>query len=57
MDGSMYTIPRSYGADLNRFIHVYGLHPGYVRGKLTRKFAPRKRVDPMIRSHDKQEGM
>jgi hypothetical protein len=40
-------------ADIDRAYKIYGVHPEYVRGKLTRKMVGRMQVDPTLRSVSK----
>jgi hypothetical protein len=49
-DGNVRGAPMLMRADLERAYRIYGLHPEYVRGKLTQKTVGRIQVDPALRS-------
>jgi hypothetical protein len=57
MDGNIQNMPNITSAGIQRSMQIYGLYPEYVRGKLTRKILPRERVNPMLRSYNKQQTM
>jgi hypothetical protein len=52
-DGNIRGAPMLMQADLERAYRMYGLHPEYVRGKLTKKTVSRMQVDPTLRSTTK----
>ena len=55
MDGNIRNTPNLVGGDFERSVQIYGLHPEYVKGKLTKKVVSRARVDTMLRSHEKNQ--
>jgi hypothetical protein len=57
LDGNVQNIPNLSGVDFERALTIYGLYPEYVKGKLTKKVTSRIRVDPMLRSPDKEQQM
>ncbi len=52
-DGNVQQGPMLTAADLERAYKIYGLHPEYVRGKLTKKVVGRPRVDMSLRQVEK----
>jgi hypothetical protein len=52
-DGNIRGMPVLTVADLQRAYKVYGIHPEYVRGQLTKKKVSRVQVDLGLRSTDK----
>jgi hypothetical protein len=52
-DGNVWGAPMLIRADLERAYHIYGLHPEYVRGKLTKKNVSCMQVDPTLHSTTK----
>jgi hypothetical protein len=52
-DGNVRQGPMLTAADLERANKIYGLHPKYVRGKLTKKVVGRPRVDMSLRQVEK----
>jgi len=52
-DGNIQGLPALAAADLERAFKVYGIHPEYVRGQLTKKKVSRAQVDLGPRSTDK----
>jgi hypothetical protein len=52
-DGNVRRVPMLMRADIDRAYKIYGVHPEYVRGKLTRKMVGRMQVDPTLRSVSK----
>jgi hypothetical protein len=53
MDGNIWGLLALTAADLERAFKVYGIHPEYVRGQLTKKKVSRAQVDLGLRSTDK----
>jgi hypothetical protein len=54
-DGNVRGIPATLGrADVERAYRIYGVHPEYVRGKMTNKKVNRAQVDLSLRSTDKR---
>jgi hypothetical protein len=49
VDGNIKISPEFTGAGFERAQTMYGVHPEYVKGKVTRKPVPRAKVDPMLR--------
>jgi hypothetical protein len=47
-DGNVRGAPMLMRADLERAYRIYGQHPEYVRGKLTKKTVGRIQVDPTL---------
>jgi hypothetical protein len=52
-NGNIQGMPVLTVVDLQRAYKVYGLHPEYVRGRLTKKKVSRSQVDLGLRSTDK----
>jgi hypothetical protein len=52
-DGNIRGLPALTAADLERAFKVYGIHPEYVRGQLTKKKVSMAQVDLGLRSTDK----
>jgi hypothetical protein len=52
-DGNVRGVPMLMREDLERAYKIYGLHPEYIRGKLTKKTVGRIPVDPTLRSVSK----
>jgi hypothetical protein len=53
IDGNVRGIPKLMVADVKRAYEIYGLHPEYVKGKLTKKKVGRTPVDLALRSPNK----
>jgi hypothetical protein len=53
MDGNVRGVPMLMREDLERAYKIYGEHPAYVRGKLTRKTVKHMPVDVALRSSTK----
>jgi hypothetical protein len=53
MDDNVRGVPMLMQANLERAYKIYGEHPAYVRGKLTRKIVSRTPVDVALRSSTK----
>jgi hypothetical protein len=56
-DGNVRGIPLLMRADVERAYNIYGMHPEYVRGKLTKKTVGRVKADPMLGSVSKTLSM
>jgi hypothetical protein len=52
-DGNVRGVPMLMKEDLECAYKIYGLHPEYIRGKLTKKTVGRIPVDPTLRSVSK----
>ncbi len=52
-DGNVRGLPVITQADVERAYKIYGQHPEYVRGKMTKKTVGRVPVDPTLRSVEK----
>jgi hypothetical protein len=53
IDGNVRGIPKLMVADVKRAYEIYGLHPEYVKGQLTKKKVGRTPVDLALRSPNK----
>jgi hypothetical protein len=53
IDGNVRWIPKLMVADVKRAYEIYGLHPEYVKGQLTKKKVGRMPVDLALRSPNK----
>ncbi len=56
-DGNVRGVPLLMRADVERAYKIYGVHPEYVRGKLTKKTVGRVKADPTLRSVSKTLSM
>jgi len=56
-DGNIRGLPALTATDLECAFKVYGIHPEYVRGQLTKKKVSRVQVDLRLRSTDKNQCM
>jgi hypothetical protein len=52
-DGNIRGLPTLGAADLERAYKIYGVHPEYVRGQMTKKKVGRMQVDLDLCSTDK----
>jgi hypothetical protein len=52
-DGNVRGGPQLLRGDVERAYKIYGTHPEYVRGKMTRKMVGRVPIDPTLRSIEK----